>query len=239
VALGRRLLEKEARRHKLALKKVPAEEWQKLAQEYGCHHTDELYARVGFGKYAPRQVLTRLFSEPLPERPPVSPRRLARLGRTVARVFRLTEKGLPLHDTDLMMYRARCCSPIRGEAVVGYITRGRGIAVHAKDCPNVQNLLYNVERRMAVDWAEGEEEAYPVRLAIHSSDRPGLLTQISGIIANNNCNIRNADVRTDPAEATGVIDVVFDVQTMKQLDRIVAAIRKVPSVRDVHRVLRI
>ena len=239
VELGRRLLEKEARRHKLALKKVPEAEWQKLAQEYGCHHIDEVYARVGFGKYAPRQLLTRLFREPLPERPPVSPRRLARLGRTVARVFRLSEKGIPLHDTDLMMYRARCCSPIRGEAVVGYITRGRGIAVHAKDCPNVQNLLYNVERRIAVEWAEGEEEAYPVRLAIHSSDRPGLLTQISGIIANHKCNIRSADVRTDAAEATGVIDVIFDVQTMKQLDRIVGAIRKVPSVRDVNRVLRV
>jgi guanosine-3',5'-bis(diphosphate) 3'-pyrophosphohydrolase len=239
VGLGRRLLEKEARRHKLALKKVAEEDWQRLAQEYGCHHTDELYARVGFGKYAPRQVLTRLFSEPLPERPPVSPRRLARLGRTVARVFRLSEKGLPLHDSDLMMYRARCCSPIRGEAVVGYITRGRGIAVHAKECPNVQNLLYNVERRIAVEWAEGEAEAYPVRLAIHSGDRPGLLTEISGIIASHDCNIRSAAVRTNPSEATGIIDVVFDVQTMKQLDRIVATIRKVPSVRDVNRVLRV
>ena len=78
-----------------------------------------------------------------------------------------------------------------------------------------------------------------MRLAIHSSDRPGLLTQISGIIANHKCNIRSADVRTDAAEATGVIDVIFDVQTMKQLDRIVGAIRKVPSVRDVNRVLRV
>jgi GTP pyrophosphokinase len=239
VELGRRLLDKEARRHRLTLKKIAQQDWQRLARDYGCHHPDELYARVGFGKYAPRQILTRLFSEPLPERRPSSPRRLARLGRTVARMFRLAEKGLPLHDTDLMMYRARCCSPIRGEAVVGYITRGRGIAVHAQGCPNVQNLLYNLERRVAIEWAESEDETYPVRLAIHSSDRPGLLTQISGIIANHKCNIRSADARTDSTQGTSVIDLIFDAQSMKQLDRIQAALRKVAGVRDVNRMLRV
>jgi guanosine-3',5'-bis(diphosphate) 3'-pyrophosphohydrolase len=239
VELGRRLLEKEARRHKVNLKKKTEEEWQTLAQEYGCQRPDELLARMGFGKYSPRAVLTRLTREPLPERRPPSARPLGRFRRTVARMFRLVEKGLPLHDADLMMYRARCCSPIRGEPVVGYITRGRGIAVHARDCPNVQNLLYNVERRVSVEWAEEEGEAYPVRLAIQISDRPGLLTEITGVIAGHDCNIRSADARTDPSQGTGVIDLIFDAREAKQLGRILAAIRKLSGVRDVHRLHRV
>jgi GTP pyrophosphokinase len=153
-------------------------------------------------------------------------------------MFRLVEKGLPLHDTDLMMYRARCCNPIRGEPVVGYITRGRGIAVHARGCPNVQNLLYNVERRVNIEWAETEGESYPVRLAIHISDRPGLLTQVTGVITAHECNIRTAAARTDPAQGTGVIDLVFAAREVKQLNRILTAIRKIPGVRDVKRMYR-
>ena len=246
VELGRRLLEKEARRLGLSLKKVAEEQWQAAAREHGCQKPDELIARVGFGKYAPRQVLARLSSEPLPEerRAPRRERPLARVGaglrRTVRRMFRLEDKGLPLHDRDLMMYRARCCNPIRGEEVIGYITRGRGIAVHAKACPNVQNLLYDLERRIKVTWAEDESqpEAYPVHLAIRTNDRPGLLTQISGVIANHKCNIRAAEARSALADGTALIELTFDVESMKQLDRILAALKKVAGVRDVTRLLR-
>ncbi len=244
IELGRRLLDKEARRYRRSLKKVSDADWQRLAHEHGCHRVEEFLSRIGFGKYSPRAALARLFHEPLPELRPPSKRRLARLGESVAAMFRLPEKGLPLHDGDLMMYRARCCSPIRGEPVVGYITRGRGIAVHAKSCPNVQNLLYNVERRVTVDWAktgttpDATPEAYPVRLAIQISDRPGLLTQITGVIATHECNIRAADARTDPNHGTGVIELEFDVQTLKQLERIQSAIRKVGGVRDVRRLRR-
>ena len=247
VELGRRLLEKEARRLGLSLKKVTEEQWEAVAREHGCQKPDELIARVGFGKYAPRQVLTRLSPEPLPEERraprrerPLARGRLAGLRQTVRRMFRLEDKGLPLHDRDLMMFRARCCNPIRGEEVVGYITRGRGIAVHAKACPNVQNLLYDLERRIKVTWAEseGEPEAYPVHLAIRTNDRPGLLTQISGVIANHKCNIRSAEARSDPGDGTAVIELTFDVPEIKQLDRILAALKKVAGVRDVTRLLR-
>ncbi|MBI4466034.1 MAG: bifunctional (p)ppGpp synthetase/guanosine-3',5'-bis(diphosphate) 3'-pyrophosphohydrolase [Acidobacteria bacterium] len=238
VQLGRRLLEKEARRLPFNLKKVTADNWQQLAGEYGCQKVDELYARVGFGKYAPRQILARLGAEPAPEPRLPARRPLAGLRQTVQRMFRLGEKALPLHDRDLMMYRARCCNPIRGEPVVGYITRGRGIAVHAKACPNVQNLLYDIERRISVEWAESEAETYPVHLAIRTNDRPGLLTQISGVIADHKCNIRTAEARSDPTDGTAVIELTFEVREMKQLNRIVGSLKKVAGVRDVTRLLR-
>jgi GTP pyrophosphokinase len=238
VELGRRLLEKEARRHKVNLRKLGEDEWARVTKDYGCQRPEELFARIGFGKYSPRAVLARLSRQTLPERRPAPARPPGRFQRTVARMFRLAEEGLPLHDADLMMYRARCCSPIRGESVVGYITRGRGIAVHASGCPNVQNLLYNVERRVHIEWADTEGESYPVHLAIRISDRPGLLTQVTGVIAAHECNIRTAAARTDPSQGTGVIDLAFEARDLKQLNRILSAIGKVPGVRDVNRVYR-
>lgn len=236
--LGRRLLEREARRCHLKLNKLVDHDWLRLAREFGCQRMDELYTRIGFGKYSPRQVLARLSTQPLPERRPAR-RPLTGLRDTVQRIFLLRDKGLALDERHLMMYRARCCNPVRGEEIVGYITRGRGIAVHAKSCPNVQNLLYDVERRVTVDWAEGDGEIYPVRLAIRTIDRPGLLTQISGIIAHHKCNIRTAQAHSDPTDATALIDLIFDVQHMKQLDQILAALRKVAGVREVTRLLRV
>ncbi len=234
--VGKKLLEKEARRFRVNLKSVSEADWQRVAREEGCQRVEELYARIGFGKYAPRAILGRLSREPLPEERP--PRALGRLQQTMRRVFQLEEKGLALGGSDLLMYRARCCNPVRGEAVVGYITRGRGIAVHAQACPNVQNLLYDVERRIPVNWEAGGEDVYPVRLTIRAADRPGLLTQMTGVISAHKCNIRGAEARTDPNDRTAVIELVFDVQEMKQLERILAALRKADGVRDVTRVLR-
>jgi GTP pyrophosphokinase len=157
----------------------------------------------------------------------------------VRRVFRLREDALSLDKPDLLIYRARCCNPIHGEEVVGYITRGRGIAVHTKLCPNVQNLLYGAERRIEVEWTEGEPESYPVRLLMVTNDRPGLLTEISGIVTNDHCNIRHAEAHSDPSSGRARIELVFDVQGLKQLDRILAAIKKVPDVHSVTRRLRL
>ena len=240
VALGRKLLEKEARRYRFNLKKVKEEQWQELARGYGCRKVDDLYARVGYGRNSPRQVLAKLTPQPLAEQRPTPPQRLAAgLSRTVRHMFRLREPGLSVRDQDLLMYRARCCNPIRGEAVLGYITRGRGVAVHAKRCPNVENLLYDLERRVEVDWAEGGAEVYPVRLTIRSSDRPGLLTAISSVISDRDCNIRAAEARTDPATDHSLIEIVFDVEESKQLDRIISSLKKIRGVHDVIRILRV
>jgi GTP pyrophosphokinase len=225
----------------LHLGKFGPADWERAVREYGCRQGEELLARIGFGKYAPRVVLARLTAAPLGEEArPTAPRRaLAGLRETVRRVFRLRGEALSLRQPDLLLYRARCCNPIHGEEVVGYITRGRGIAVHTRICPNVQNLLYDSERRIEVEWAESEAETYPVRLAVTTTDRPGLLTEISGIIADDQCNIRHAEAHSDPSSGRAVIELIFDVREIKQFERIRAAINKVPDVHNVTRLLRV
>jgi len=235
--LGRRLLEKEARRAGVNLKKIAEGAWLRAAQEMACPTVEQLYARIGFGKFAPRQVLAKLLPERL-----AGERRVATalrvLGRTVSRVFRLHGDAMALRDHDLLIYRARCCNPVRGEPIIGYITRGRGVAVHAKTCPNVQNLLYEVERRIEIEWAPETAESYSVRLAIQAADRPGLLKEMTTVIADNQSNIRRTEARSEPGEPAR-IELTCDVTGVEQLGRIVAGLKKVRGVCSVVRLPRL
>ena len=137
---------------------------------------------------------------------------------------------------DLLIYSAKCCEPIRGEPVIGYITRGKGVAVHAKTCSNVQNLLYQLERRIEVEWSSSAEESYPVQLVIRTDDRPGLLKELTAAISDKT-NIRKIETKTGVArEAT--VTLSLDITDKKHLERLVLAIRKISGIRDVERIYK-
>ncbi len=104
---------------------------------------------------------------------------------------------------DLLVYRAKCCNPIRGEAIVGYVTRGKGVAVHSINCANVQNLMYEVERKIDVEWARSAAESFPVKMIVHTDDRPGMLNQLTSVLFNEQTNIRSLEARTETAHADG------------------------------------
>ena len=137
---------------------------------------------------------------------------------------------------DLLVYRAKCCNPIRGEAIVGYVTRGKGVAVHSRTCPNVQSLMYDVERKIEVEWARAAEDAFPVRvIVIHTDDRPGMLNQLTSVLSNENTNIRSLEAETRLDHDGGVVEMTVDVRDKKQLEKLVSAMRRISGVRDVER----
>src|SRR5580704_6621437 len=169
--IGKRLLETEARNFGRGLKKIPEADILKLVSDYGLSKVEDLFAAVGFGKYSARQVLARLFGEPAKTEESEATDSKPTLVKTVKRMLGFDEAPLVVkgHD-DLLVYRAKCCNPIPGDEIVGYITRGRGVAVHTKSCPNVQNLLYQAERRIAVEWGGGGASTFPVQLSIKAKD---------------------------------------------------------------------
>ena len=234
IELGRKLLEKEARKYKLSVKELTHDDrLEKVAPDYGCARVDDLWSAIGFGKVSARQLLAKLRPEALGE--PAAPD--SRFTAAVKKVFGFGEdvkikvKGMD----DLLVYRAKCCNPIRGEEIIGYVTRGKGVAVHAKKCPNVQNLMYEADRRIDVQW-EGRAvaaEAYAVHLTIITADRHGILAAISAAISNNRSNILDVSARTD--EDRGVIDMTVEIPDMKHLERVIAAIRGLDGVYDVMR----
>ena len=234
--VGRRLLEKEARHAGLSLKKIPHDEWQRVASEYGCSRIEDLYADLGYGKWSARQVLAKATGQPLSgtaeeHQPKVAPTAKRMLGMDDATIV---VRG---HD-DLMVYRSKCCNPIPGDDIIGYVTRGRGIAVHSKTCPNVENLLYEADRRIAVEWAGSTQADFPVRLRIITEDRPGMLAAITNIISDTGANIRTFESGGDD-NIRARIEVALDVRDRKQLEHIVAGIRRIPGVFDIERVYNV
>jgi len=233
--MGQRLLEKEARQFGRSLKKIPEADLLKQASDYGLSKIEDLYAAVGFGKYSARQVLARVLGEPA--KPPQTETEDFRptLAKTVKRMLGLGEAPLIVkgHD-DLLVYRAKCCNPIPGDDIIGYITRGRGVAVHTRACPNVQNLLYQTERRIAVEWGGVGAATFPVQLLIRAKDRPGLLAEITTVISGAGSNIRILESRPDRLNAR--IEANLEIADRRQLETILSNIRKISGVYGVDRV---
>jgi GTP pyrophosphokinase len=135
---------------------------------------------------------------------------------------------------DLLVYRAKCCNPIRGESIVGYVTRGKGVAVHSRVCPNVQSLMYDAERKIEVEWARNTSDSFPVRIVVHTDDRPGMLAQLTSLLSDENTNIRTLEAKTEDHEGA-LVEMTVDVRDKKQLEKLVSAMRRISGVRDVER----
>ena len=243
IEIGRKLIEKEARKYRIALKEIKDEDLARIASGYGLGRGEDLMAGIGYGKYSARQVLARLL--PAGATPSIAGDIEAEglssgtIASAVRRVFggnnAITVRG----QGDMLVYRARCCNPIRGEGIVGYITRGKGVAVHSVSCPNVTNLLYEPERKIDVEWARDDSTptAYPVKLTVFCDDRFGMLKSITGVIGDAKSNIRNIAAHTANSQAS--VEVVLDISDLKHLENIIAGLRKIPGVHEVQRLQKI
>jgi len=234
IDLGKKLLEKEARKHDLILKDVLEDTTKQVAADYGCRGGDDLYAGIGYGTLVARQVLAKLFPDAsIGVRPggrsttATPPEDGAAHGQDVA---------IKVHgQDDLLIYLAKCCSPIRGEPIVGYVTRGKGVSVHARSCPNVQNLLYDAERRIDVEWAGRKQSVYQVKLTLATADRPGMLADVTSAVSDVDSNIRYIEAKTGDDQAS--IDVTLSILDLQHLNRIVSSLRRIDGVYHVSRVM--
>ena len=236
--VGRRLLEREARQAGRSLKKIPEADLLRVASEHGCAKLEDLLADLGYGKLSARQILSGALGEPLSEKPEQAEEVPAKIVSTVKRMLRVGEGTLQVGgQDDLMIFRAKCCNPIPGDDIVGYVTRGRGVAVHSKACPNVQNLLYQVERKIDVEWGGAAGSVYPVNLMIRAQDRPGMLADITSVISETGSNIRTLGSHPDNLHAR--IDLTLEITDRKHLERIISNIRKISGVFGVERLYKI
>jgi GTP pyrophosphokinase len=239
VEIGQKSLEKEARRMGVSLGRLSQNDLASVASEYGVSKADDLYAALGFGRFSARQVLQKAMPQESTESAAPTlplPPRIPQLQTDGA----LANGDLTIHvkgADDVLVYRAKCCNAVRGEQIVGYITRGKGIAVHSAQCPNVQKLLYEPERKIAVDWTRSASEPLPVKVVIYTDDRPGILHQLTSILDGEKSNIRTLEARGDEkrTDNSAVIDITIDINDKKQLERVITAFRRIPGVRDIER----
>jgi guanosine-3',5'-bis(diphosphate) 3'-pyrophosphohydrolase len=236
--LGKKVFEKEARRYGINLKSLtegPA--FAAALNDYGYAKPEELFAALGYGKLAVKTVLAKLVPQEQLKEPAESG--LAQVANVVRRVLGPAEEKIKVRGfDDLMVFRARCCNPIRGEQIIGYITRGKGVSVHSAACTNVVNLLYDPERRIDVEWDKGTDAShYTVRLSLQVEDRKGILADVTSKIAGINTNIRNVEATSD-ADQRGRIDMTVEISDLKHLQKVIKSLRAVEGVVDVERASR-
>jgi GTP pyrophosphokinase len=244
VEIGRKLLEREARKYKVPLAQVGDQDLGRIANEYGVATAVDLLAALGQGKHTARNVLSKLapsaVNQPETEAVPEVKSGAAAMSDAVRKLHLTGSDSLQVEgQNDLLVYRARCCNPIRGEEIVGYVTRGKGVAVHARGCPNVQNLLYESDRRIAVEWsrvgdASGRKQRYPVKITVFCDDRAGILKELIAVISDDNANISGVDIRHDES-GEAVIEFVAEAKDVGHLNRMVLGLRRVAGVRAVQR----
>jgi GTP diphosphokinase / guanosine-3',5'-bis(diphosphate) 3'-diphosphatase len=244
IEIGQKYLEKEARRFGVSLNRVTKADVERVASDYGCSKMEDLHAALGYGKYSARQVLGKLVPGSIPERETIeakveapsepTPHAPRQPESPEDKDLVIKVKGID----DLLVYRAGCCNPIRGEAIVGYVTRGKGVAVHSTNCTNVKNLMYEVERKIEVEWARATTECFPVRMVVHTDDRPGMLNQLTSILFHEQSNIRSLEARAENGRNGdgAIVEMTVEIKDKRQLEKVTSAVRRIPGVRDIERV---
>jgi GTP pyrophosphokinase len=233
--IGRRILEKELRDFKVSARRVlEGERMRQYLADQGLARLDDLLSRLAYGKAAVADVLRAVLSPEELAEPAPKP---SRLRAAVSKILPFGAASGPIAikgQGDLLTFLAKCCSPLPGDEIVGYVTRGRGVSVHSVDCPNVKNLFYDPEREIEVEWAREAGGTYPVALTVETEDRPGMIAKLTESIADLETNIRQLEAETSET-GRGLIDVIVEVRDRRHLEKIRQALRAVSGVLNVER----
>jgi GTP pyrophosphokinase len=234
IELGRKLMEKEAKKYKVQWRKLIAENaLDGVLTEHGFPRLEDLYADVGYGKISARSIVERFVTDEQKEKGPTDE---SVIQAAVRKIFPFTSTAAAIkvrgYD-DLMTYLAKCCNPLPGERIVGYVTRGKGVAVHSANCPNVKNLMFNPDREIAVEWADQRQAQFYVELEILMEDRQGILARVVSTIANLKTNIRQMETRTGEGKAT--TELVLEIADLKHLEKVTRSLAGLEGVLRVDR----
>lgn len=227
VEVGRRLLESELKRHGLVPSKVlKSDQLLEVARQAGYDTADELAAAIGYGHVATAQIVSRLVapgsdSGLRPKEPPTPAKVTGGKG---------DDKGVQVQGArDLLMQLSRCCNPVPGDRILGYITRGRGLTIHAVDCPNLEALDYDRERLVEVGWDTSTPSQHPVKVSIIAVDKTGVLANVSAAISECHANISRAEITTRE-DRKAALDFVIEITDTTHLTQVLKAIERVDGV---------
>ncbi|MFA4920341.1 MAG: TGS domain-containing protein, partial [Thermodesulfovibrionales bacterium] len=227
ISLGRNLLESECKKHNLKLSQIiKSEEIKKIYQEYSIDAPDSLMATVGYGKVSPKRIVQYFLPESEAEIVKTTPEKKRKRSSD--------SPGVSLTGIeDVMVTVAKCCHPIPGDEISGYISRGRGVVIHTAGCPNIQDI--DTERIVDVAWNIKEKHAYPVHIRVVCNDQKGVLAEISAAISSLDINISHADIDTRP-NMQAICNFMMSVNDLNQLKQIISTIKKLKNVIEADRI---
>ncbi len=230
IKLGQELLEREIRKGN---NKIPGrEELTDVAQSFGFAARSNLYEAIGRGSFNSSQILDKLFPPPAEDQEEMGEGFIQRL---VERA-RSTVKGVSVQgEGNMMINFARCCQPIPGDGIIGYITRGRGVTVHRSDCANVLGMLHEEDRIIEVSWNTDKDQSFLVGIAIEGRDRANLLADIGRAISASNTNIQAANMSAHGGNADG--QFIIEIRNLQHLQKVIKSLERVKGVERVERII--
>ncbi|MDA3917073.1 MAG: bifunctional (p)ppGpp synthetase/guanosine-3',5'-bis(diphosphate) 3'-pyrophosphohydrolase [Deltaproteobacteria bacterium] len=233
-SLGREMCEKTFKKKNQNFNAlIKSGQIKKVAETFGFKSIGDLIAHVGFGKLTPLQVLNKA----LPEFEKQEAKEDSILQKVVGRRKKKESTGIIVKGLDDILVRfSKCCNPLPGERITGYITQGQGVTIHRKGCLNVMKM--SKERQIEVEWSGSFSESYPASIKVETDDRFGLLADIASVISKYKSNILNAKSETRDS-GLGLFYFTFLVESSDQLLKIMSDIRKVKKVIDVKRIIQI
>ncbi len=236
---GKENLEKEVRRQGYAIKDILRTEWLNvIIKKLRLNSIDDLYAAIGYGGIALNQVIPKLKEMHKAEQKQNAPNKqdLEETIPTRPRSSKKTNQGVNVKGIDNILVRfAKCCSPVPGDNIVGYITRGRGITVHRKDCPNISSESDPNDRFIDVEWDNDEKTSYQTEIQIVAPDRKGLLSEITNIISEAKFHVTGVNAKTTK-EKIAIINLTLEISDTEQLLKLINKFKSTPEVIDVKRV---
>ncbi len=228
--IGKRLLERELRHHGLSTAETfKSEKLVEIGKTLGASDAEDLFVSLGYGKVTPQQVIRHLLPEP---------KLKEGLAEKVIKKIGIGGKGVKVGGVnDVLVHFSKCCNPVPGDRIIGFITRGRGLSIHSIDCPNMDELDYDRERMVDVDWDTAEATIHAVEISVLTVDRPGLLAQVSASISAARANISHAQISTTE-DKKAILDFVIDINHRKHLEQVLRNIEKIEGVLKASRVRR-
>jgi GTP pyrophosphokinase len=229
VALGGELLEKELRKHRLSPALAKSKEVLDVVKSFKIHTHEDLFIAIGYGKLSAHQIANKLLPEP------------EKIGKyKVKKEVKKTgaEKGIEIKGIDNIMFtRSKCCYPLPGEQVIGFITRGRGVSIHTTDCSNLDSLTIDRDRLIDVEWVinESSNSTYSVKVSAYTIDKTGILADLSAVISANNINIKHIDASAT-YDKQAHFNFILEVKDKSQLNEILKKLSEVNGVTEIKRV---
>lgn len=226
IELGAELLGRELRKSDLSPKLVHSDRMQEVAEHFSFKNVDDLLVSIGYGKFSAHQVINRLAPEPVKE-------------KAVEKVEKpppeKDRKGVQITGIDNVLYHfSKCCSPLPGDAIAGYVTRGKGVTIHTRDCQNLNLMSSDMDRLIDVEWVASGDKTYPAPVVVNSKDKPGMLADISAALATAKVNVRQMSVVTR-RDKTALFNFTLDVKDRAHLDMVMKKIAQVAGVISVSR----
>jgi GTP pyrophosphokinase len=237
---GREMLEKEARRHGYEVHGLLKQQWLNvLVKKLSLNNIEDLYAAVGYGGIMINQIIPKLkemYKQSQKEEKPLEELPIVHSKQYKPKNVNKETQGITVKGIDNILVRfSKCCNPVPGDDILGFITRGRGVSVHRKDCLNVTNETDHVDRFIEVEWDEERQTSYQSEIQIIAADRKGLLSEITNVLSETKLIVTAVNARTN-REKIAIINLTVEITNVKQLDKLINKIRTMQGVMDVFRV---